>query len=321
MGALVFLAVICDAQVPARQGIDRLLAKARAGDAVSQYELGKDYEQGSPEVPKDLGKAFEWFQRSAEKGFPKAQNAMGIAFQHGYGVPEDDSLGFEWIYKAALRGYAPAQFNLAVAYHKGRGVAANDSEAFNWFLESARNGNSAAQVALCAVYQRGELQDKDPTMAYVWCLIAKPAEPSRAETLKRYREPVEAELAPNQLAEARMLASSWNAASDSRGILPVHSRAYLAALPVPAAALRASVRASSPVPVPSHSSACESGHWVDSVLRDGEIVKLEDGSVWKVDDADTVDSSLWLSTDDVVVCDGKLIDTDDGTTVAARRLH
>jgi hypothetical protein len=310
---------MCKAQVPTRQDIDRLLAKARAGDAASQYELGKDYERGLPEVPKDLGKAFAWFQRSAEKGFPKAQNAMGIAFQHGYGVPENDSLGFEWLYKAALRGYAPAQFNLAVAYHKGRGVAANDSEAFNWFLESARGGNSAAQVALCAVYQRGELQDRDPTMAYAWCLIARPTDPARAETLKRYKERVEVGLAPSQFAEAHTLASSWNAASGGRGTLPVHSRAYLAVLPAPS--LRASEPSPSPVIAPSRGSACESGHWVDSVLRDGEIVKLEDGSVWKIDDADAVDSSLWLSTDDVIVCDGKLIDTDDGTTVAARRLH
>ena len=68
-------------------------------------------------------------------------------------------------------------------------------------------------------------------------------------------------------------------------------------------------------------NGCESGHWVDSVMSDGQIVKLEDGSVWKIDDADTVDSGLWLDTDDVIVCDGKLIDTDDHTSVGARRLH
>lgn len=31
---------------------------------------------------------------------------------------------------------------------------------------------------------------------------------------------------------------------------------------------------------------CESGHWVDSVLSDGEVVKLEDGSIWQIDLAD-----------------------------------
>ncbi len=61
----------------------------------------------------------------------------------------------------------------------------------------------------------------------------------------------------------------------------------------------------------THVNGCESGHWVDSILSDGEIVKLEDGSIWRIDSADTVDSSLWLETDDVTVCDGKLINTDD----------
>jgi hypothetical protein len=68
-------------------------------------------------------------------------------------------------------------------------------------------------------------------------------------------------------------------------------------------------------------NGCESGHWVDSVVSDGEIVKLEDGSFWQMDSVDTVDSSLWLATEDVTACDGKLINTDDNSTVGAHRLQ
>ena len=71
----------------------------------------------------------------------------------------------------------------------------------------------------------------------------------------------------------------------------------------------------------TRTGGCESGHWVDSVLSDGKIVKLEDGSIWRVDNADTVDSSLWLTTEDVTVCEGKLINSDDESTVVAHRLH
>jgi D-lyxose ketol-isomerase len=59
---------------------------------------------------------------------------------------------------------------------------------------------------------------------------------------------------------------------------------------------------------------------VDSVLSDGEIVKLEDGSIWQIDPVDTVDSSLWRETDDVTVCEGKLVNTDDHSSVGANRL-
>jgi hypothetical protein len=60
---------------------------------------------------------------------------------------------------------------------------------------------------------------------------------------------------------------------------------------------------------------------VEEVMSDGEIVKLEDGSLWRVDDTDSVDSALWLPSTEVVVCDGKLINTEDNESVEARRIN
>src|SRR5262249_2966163 len=40
------------------------------------------------------------------------------------------------------------------------------------------------------------------------------------------------------------------------------------------------------------SSSCEAGHWIESVAADGQIIKLEDGSIWEVDAADVIDSAL-----------------------------
>lgn len=39
---------------------------------------------------------------------------------------------------------------------------------------------------------------------------------------------------------------------------------------------------------------CETGHWIESIDGDGEIIKLEDGSLWRVDDVDTVTTMIWL---------------------------
>jgi hypothetical protein len=69
------------------------------------------------------------------------------------------------------------------------------------------------------------------------------------------------------------------------------------------------------------SAGCESGHWVESVSNDGQIVKLEDGSIWEVDSVDAIDSALWLPTTDIVACDDKLINTEDNETVSATRLR
>jgi hypothetical protein len=67
--------------------------------------------------------------------------------------------------------------------------------------------------------------------------------------------------------------------------------------------------------------SCESGHWIESVSNDGEIVKLEDGSVWQIDAGDTVDTILWLPTTDVVSCGDKLINIEDNETVGSIRLR
>ena len=67
--------------------------------------------------------------------------------------------------------------------------------------------------------------------------------------------------------------------------------------------------------------ACEDGRWIDEVLADGQILKLEDGSLWKVDPTDTLTSSLWLPVSDVIVYDDKIVNVDDGETVQVRRIR
>ena len=67
--------------------------------------------------------------------------------------------------------------------------------------------------------------------------------------------------------------------------------------------------------------ACESGHWIEEISGDGSVVLLEDGSVWLVDEINSVYSAIWLVTDDVIACAGKLINTDQGEVVQARRVR
>jgi hypothetical protein len=67
--------------------------------------------------------------------------------------------------------------------------------------------------------------------------------------------------------------------------------------------------------------SCEDGHWISDVMDDGHLIKLEDGSLWEVDEADTIDSTLWLPTSDVVVCAGKIINVDDNESVGVRRIR
>jgi hypothetical protein len=68
------------------------------------------------------------------------------------------------------------------------------------------------------------------------------------------------------------------------------------------------------------SGSCESGHWIEAVEGDGKIIKLEDGTLWEVDDVDTVQTSIWLATSEVVLCEGKMINTDDNESASVSQI-
>jgi hypothetical protein len=85
------------------------------------------------------------------------------------------------------------------------------------------------------------------------------------------------------------------------------------------AALTAAALAAAAIATPA--SGCETGHWINKVLDHGHIVILEDHSTWEIDYSDRINSGLWLTTSNVVVCDDKLINVDDGNAVRARRLR
>jgi hypothetical protein len=67
--------------------------------------------------------------------------------------------------------------------------------------------------------------------------------------------------------------------------------------------------------------ACEDGHWIQKVLDDGRLIRLEDGSLWLVDPSDRITAALWLPVTDVIVCDGRIISEDDNEAVEARRIR
>ncbi len=73
-------------------------------------------------------------------------------------------------------------------------------------------------------------------------------------------------------------------------------------------------------PTINNSNNCEGGHWVKTVANQGEIITLEDGSLWQVDAIDKVYSSIWLPISNVTICGSYLINTDDGEKVSATRI-
>ena len=74
-------------------------------------------------------------------------------------------------------------------------------------------------------------------------------------------------------------------------------------------------------PLKPASSNCIDGHWISSVSGNGQIVMLEDRSVWEVDAVDAIESMLWLPTENILICGSRMINSSNGKAVRATRLN
>src|ERR1035437_575363 len=71
-------------------------AKAQKGDAQSQYELGRAFDQGGLGVAKDEVEAAKWYRKAAQQGQAQAQYSLGVCYDNGLGLAEDEVEAAKW---------------------------------------------------------------------------------------------------------------------------------------------------------------------------------------------------------------------------------
>lgn len=158
-----------------------LLARAEAGDAEAQNELGRQYasessekrsremaerwfrraaDQGSVLAKHNLGvlclgdparrsEAVRWFEEASKEGSLPSVYAVGLLMLRA-GMKDEAAATFE---SAAAQGHAGAQAMIGMAYHQGLGVDADPVEAAHWLLRSAEAGNEEAAAYLPRVLE------------------------------------------------------------------------------------------------------------------------------------------------------------------------
>ena len=84
--------------------IEEVKAKAEAGDAESQVELGRRYDEGAG-VVKDHAEAAKWYRKAAEQNDADAQYNLAICYERGDGVAEDWVEAYKWLLLAARQGH------------------------------------------------------------------------------------------------------------------------------------------------------------------------------------------------------------------------
>jgi len=83
---------------------------ADQGSAITQYTLGKLYDEGNG-VSQDDSQAFLWYSKAADQGVDKAQNNLRVMYANGQGVPKDYIQAIKWFHIAKARGVVVAGRN------------------------------------------------------------------------------------------------------------------------------------------------------------------------------------------------------------------
>ena len=124
----------------ATSDITALQAKAQAGDAEAEFQLGEAY-RGGLGVAANLETAISWYRSAAAQGHIRASEELGFAlFAHG-----DRKEAIPYIEKAAARGEARAFYLLGTAHFNGDYVSRDWPLAYAQTMRAAAAGLPAAQ--------------------------------------------------------------------------------------------------------------------------------------------------------------------------------
>ena len=116
------------------------LAKANAGDAAAQVEVGEHYakaaatEHNRDRSAGEYQLAADWYRKAAgQKSIDAELHLAALYRDGGSGFPRDMAQAAAWYTKAAEQGDVGAQGTLGVLYSMGQGVPRDDVEAYFWF--------------------------------------------------------------------------------------------------------------------------------------------------------------------------------------------
>ncbi len=180
--------------------IRQTIQKSEEGDADAMFELAWLFDEGKKIYQSDK-KAFEWYQKAAEKGHSMAQNnlanmyergrgcvkrmdlavayredaanagiaqaqfSLGHAYQTGTFVKRNYQLAMMWYQNAAEQKYYAAYTNIGYLYAKGLGVSVNKEKALEWYQKATNAGDAAGQYNMGCIYQDGKWVQQDKYQA------------------------------------------------------------------------------------------------------------------------------------------------------------
>jgi TPR repeat protein len=91
-----------------------LRARAGAGEAQAQNELGEALYIGKRGVTRNAVEAVECFRQAASQNHPAAQSNLGVCYERGDGVAKYEVEAYKWYLLAAAQGDNKARRNASI---------------------------------------------------------------------------------------------------------------------------------------------------------------------------------------------------------------
>ncbi|MBU2676113.1 MAG: sel1 repeat family protein [Gammaproteobacteria bacterium] len=154
----------------------------------------------------DYATALNEWQELADSGDADACYGMGLLYGNGFGVDMNDDLALKYYGIAADLGHAEAQYSLGVMFQNGWGVPVDEEEGVKWYRLAAEQGIVGAYLALGRVNALDYAESYDPVQAHKWFTLAANAGDLDAKTKLEF---LETRMTPEQVVEAKALASAW----------------------------------------------------------------------------------------------------------------
>jgi hypothetical protein len=131
------------ALVPAR-AMRRLVRKSDRGDLNAILEMGRVYEFGNSEIPRERSTAQAWYRRAAQRGHIEAAYHLAELLRQDSSNEEIKREAQGWYHFAAEYGHFKAAAWLAWSYKVGDGIEINNSlaEKFQTLANLSNEENS-----------------------------------------------------------------------------------------------------------------------------------------------------------------------------------
>lgn len=157
---------------PSSVSSDVLTSNLDTEDPMELCRIGYLYTSGEEGYPKDLEKAFQYYERSAKAGNGMGQCNLGLCYAYGHGVPAHLGTAFYWYSQSAKNDEPRGYFQQGSCYMAGRGVVADPEKGYALMLQAGEKGYLRAYFMVAFHTYYGQGTQKDPEKAYEYMKIA-----------------------------------------------------------------------------------------------------------------------------------------------------